>query len=403
MSAAAPKIVDVRPLAVTLELDREPMSFFFVRVETDDGLVGYGEGCDSYGCSYAGVLAAVVDDAFAPLLIGEPLASIDLHAERLRLWTRRRLGDQWVASQARSAIEIALWDLAGKARAQSVSELMGRVRGTVPVYASLGFLEEGPADHHLEQLQPYLARGVRHVKLRTGPDWPADLATLAKVRGALDAEVAIMIDGSECYTLPTALEIAYRLHEMGVEWFEEPIPQGSRAAIEELVRRSPVAIAYGEHLFGRDDALDALGRGQLSVLQPDASTCGGIGELRRIADASVPFGARVVPHVCAGPIALAANLHCGASVSQIRLIEYPPSLAGAWATLAPGAALGPEHIAGGALPVPSTAGLGVDFDEAVAAAHPYRPPRRLAGVRADASDDTRNTRRGLPDRFVGDR
>ena len=122
-----------------------------------------------------------------------------------------------------------------------------------------------------------------------------------------------------------------------------------------------------------------------------------------MAEASVPFGARVVPHVCAGPVALAANLHCAATVPQIRLIEYPPSLAGAWAIFAPNAALGPPHIVDGAVAVPSGPGLGVDFDEAVAAAHPYRPPRRLAGVRADASDDTRNSRSGLPDRFVGDR
>lgn len=403
MTSGDVKIADVRPIAVTLELDREPMSFFFVRVETDSGLVGYGESCDSYGCSYAGVLATVVADAFAPLLIGEPLGAVDLHAERLRLWTRRRLGDQWVAAQARSAVEIALWDLLGKARERSVAELLGQVRAMVPVYASIGFLEEGPAEHHLEQLEPFLSRGVRYVKLRVGPEWAKDLATLAEVRATLDSGVAIMVDGSECFTLPTALEIAHRLHGLGVVWFEEPLPQGERAAIEELASRSPVAIAYGEHLFGRDDSLDALRRRQLSVLQPDASTCGGIGELRRIAEVAASFGARVVPHVCAGPISLAANLHCAGGVSNIRLIEYPPSLAGAWDALGVGAPLGPASIIDGALAVPGGHGLGVALDEKVAAANPYRAPRRLAGVRVGAVDTASDARRGLPDRFVGDR
>ena len=402
-SAADPKVADVTPIAVTLELDREPMSFFFVRIETDTGLVGYGESCDSYGCSYAGVLGAVVNDAFAPLLIGEQLGTVDLHAERLRLWTRRRLGDQWVASQARSAVEIALWDLQGKARAQSVGTLLGQVRQRVPVYASIGFLEEGPAEHHLEQLEPFLSRGVRHVKLRVGPEWASDLVTLTNVRSALPPDVAIMVDGSECFTLPTALDIAHRLHELGVVWFEEPLPQGARAAIEELAARSPVAIAYGEHLFGRDDALDALRRRQLSVIQPDASTCGGIGELRRIAEAAASFSVRVVPHVCAGPVSLAANLHCAGVVSNIRMIEYPPSLAGAWDALGTGAALGPSSIVDGALDVPTGPGLGVGLDEAVAAANPYRAPRRLAGVRAGAAPAAADARRGLPDRFVGDR
>jgi len=397
------RIADVKPIAVTLDLDREPMSFFFVRIETHDGVVGYGESCDSYGCSYAGVLAAVVDDAFAPLLLGEPLDSVERHAERLRLWTRRRLGDQWVATQARSAVEIALWDVQARSQGRSLRELLGPVRDTVPVYASIGFLEEGPAAHHIEQLQPFLSRGVRHVKLRVGPEWSRDLVTLAEVRAALEPDVAIMVDGSECFTLSTALDIAHRLHELGVVWFEEPLPQGARAAIEELVSRSPVAIAYGEHLFGRDDAVDALRRRQLTVLQPDASTCGGIGELRRIAEAAASFGVRVVPHVCAGPISLAANLQCAGSVSNVRMIEFPPSLAGAWDALGTGAALGLSSIVDGAVAVPDGLGLGVGLDEPVALANPYRAPRRLAGVRVGTTSADGAARRGVPDRFVGDR
>jgi D-galactarolactone cycloisomerase len=397
------RIQSVTPIAVTLELEREPMSFCFVRIETDTGLVGYGESCDSYGCSYAGVLAATITDAFAPLIEGEPLGAVELHAERLRLWTRRRLGDQWIAAQARSAVEIALWDLKAKAVGQSVSRVLGRVRDRVPVYASSGFLEEGPVSHHLTQLQPLLARGVRAVKVRIGPDWRRDLETLEGLRVELDAAVALMVDGSECFTLPTALDIAHRLRAIGVDWFEEPLPQGERAGIEELVRRSPVAIAYGEHLFGRDDAIDALRRGQLSVLQPDVSTWGGIGEARRIADAAAPFGVRVVPHVCAGPVSLAANLHFAASTPNIGLIEYPPSLAGAWSVFGAGADLGPTAIVDGALTVPDAPGLGVGLDEATAAANPYRVPRRLAGVRADRGNGAADARRGLPDRFVGDR
>src|SRR5258706_4808979 len=92
MTIADVKLADVRPIAVTLDLDREPMSFFFVRIETDDGVVGYGESCDSYGCSYAGELAAVVGDALAPLLIREPLDSDRRHAQLLLQWTRPRLG-----------------------------------------------------------------------------------------------------------------------------------------------------------------------------------------------------------------------------------------------------------------------------------------------------------------------
>jgi D-galactarolactone cycloisomerase len=384
------RVTAVTPVPVTFATDREPMSFCFVRVETDEGVTGYGEACDSFGCSYAGVVASAVADVFAPLLVGRELGPPDVEGQRLRAWTRRRLGDAGVGPQARSAVEIALWDVTSRAAGAPIGA------GRVPVYASCGFLEEGPADWHEAQVRPLLEQGVRMVKVRVGPDWPSDLTTLEKLRASLGEGIEVMVDGSETYTLPTALRIAERLAALGVAWFEEPLPQCERAGIEELVRRSPVPIAYGEHLSGFDDALDALRRDQLSVLQPDASSCGGIGEARRIAELGASFGARVVPHVCAGPISLAANLHLAAMVPTIRAIEYPPFLAAAWAALGDGARLGVDAIVDGALELPGGPGLGVALDEAAAAANPYRPPQHLAGVRGAAD------RQGFPGRFTGD-
>src|SRR5690606_7443994 len=135
-----------------------------------------------------------------------------------------------------------------------------------------------------------------------------------------------------------------------------------RAGIAELGRRSPVPIAYGEHLFGRDDALAALERENVTVLQPDAATCGGIIDARRMAELATHHGARVVLHHCAGPIALAANLHVAASVPGVRLIEYPPSLLAVWSGLGVGAPLGVDAITDGMLPVPDGPGLGVALD-----------------------------------------
>ena len=100
-----------------------------------------------------------------------------------------------------------------------------------------------------------------------------------------------------------------------------------------------------------------------------------------------------MPHVCAGPISLAANLHVAASTPVIRAIEYPYTMAPSWAAFGPGTPLGPDTIEDGTIAVPDGPGLGVALDEAAVAAHPYRPP----GVRVAGS------RGGLPDRFVGDR
>ena len=387
------KIIDVSTTACTFGTDRERMSFLFVKITTDDGSVGWGEACDSYGCSYATVVAAAIDDVFAPLLVGEELVAVDPLVERLRLYTRRRLGEQWVGAQARSAVEIALWDLAGRAAGRSVSSVIGRFRDRVAVYASSAFLEEGSAQYHADLLAPLLERGVTMVKVRTGPEWQADLATLGELRMILGPDIEMMVDASETYTLPTARILAGELAKHDIRWIEEPIPQGERAAIEALVAHSPVPVAYGEHLYGLHDAIDAMRRRQLDVLQPDAAVSGGISEAKRMAEAAAAFGVRVVPHICAGPIALAANLHLAATVPAIRCVEYPPSLLTVWTTLGTGAALGLDAITDGTIAIPDGPGLGVALDEAAAAAHPYQlPGARLAG-----------TTTGIPDRFVGDR
>jgi len=382
----------VTPIAVTHGTAREAMSFCFVRVETDDGTVGYGEACDSFGCSYASVLAAIVSDVYAPLLIGAPATSAPAIAERLTLATRRRLGTGWAAGQARAAIELALWDIVGKRAGMSVSHMIGSHRDRVEVYASIGFLEEGPARQHLDGIAALMERGVTRVKTRIGPDWRRDLATLTDLRGLLGDGVELMIDGSETFTVATSVIIAAALADLGVSWFEEPIPQPAHAGIATLAARSPVPLAYGEHMYGLAEAVDAMRGGELAVLQPDASTCG-LSEARMMASAAAGFGVRVVPHVCAGPIALAANLHLAASVPAIRLVEYPLFLAGAWERFGRGAALGVEAIVDGHLPVPSGPGLGIDLDEEAAAAAPYHPPgTRVAGSLA-----------GIADRFTGDR
>jgi D-galactarolactone cycloisomerase len=387
------RVASIEPVACSVGTDRERMSFLFVKVTTDDGQIGWGEACDSYGCSYSSVLATVVTDVFAPLLVGEDLVAVDPLIDRVRLFTRRRLGDSWVSAQARSAVEIALWDLLGRSTGRSISSMIGRVRDDVEVYASSAFLEEGPVEHHLAILTPLLDQGIRKVKVRTGPEWRADLDTLRDLRRALGDDVEVMVDASETYTLPTARMLAAALVEFDVQWIEEPLPQFERAGIEALVEHSPIPVAYGEHLFGLHEAIEAMRRRQLDVLQPDASTAGGISEARRMAEAAVSFGVRVVPHVCSGPVSLAANLHLAATVPSIRLIEYPPTLVDVWNTFGSGAAFGPETIVDGRLAIPATDGLGVAVDEAAAAAHPYEPPAaRVAG-----------TTGGLPDRFVGDR
>lgn len=353
-------------------LYEQPLNFLFVRVETDEGIVGYGEVCDSYGCNYPLAVRALIEEALGPLLINEDPLSVERLLFKMRGWTRRRLGDQGVVVQAISGVEVALWDLLGKIEGKPVSRLMGRFRNRVAVYASGTLLAEGPAEWHLELFRPCLSRGVRAIKVRMGLNFKRDLKTLYALRSLLGDEIQIMVDGGEHYTATTALEIANALKDIDVRFFEEPIPQCDREGIARLVEKSPVPIAYGEHLFLVHDFQDCLMRRRADVIQPDAAICGGISEARRIAALAETFGAPVAPHSAAGPVALAANLHLSASIPSLLMLEYTFTLDRLWREMLREPVLSPETLQEGQLLVPNEPGLGLSIDETVWSLYPYQ-------------------------------
>lgn len=370
------------PLTHTVERPRymfeRPLYHVLVRVECDEGQVGYGEVCDSYACTYPLSVKALVDEVFKPLLEGEDPRDLERLVFKLRGWTRRRLGDQGIAIQTISGIEIALWDLRGKIKGQSVSELLGQVRDRIPVYASSTVLEEGPAEVHFRLVEPLLQRGVRAVKVRLGIDYRRDLETLQGLRALVPADIQMMVDGGEHYTVRTALEIAHQLAELEIRFFEEPIPQLNREGIAYLVSKSPVPIAYGEHLFLTQDFQDCLIHQRADVIQPDAAICGGISECRRIAALAEAFGVAVVPHSAAGPLALAANVHLSSSLPNLWMLEYAFTFDRVWRGLLKEPVLSPEFITDGQLPLPVGPGLGVHLDEEVWAEYPYQARARVS-------------------------
>ena len=288
---------------------------------------------------------------------------------------------------------IALWDLLGKSLGRSVSSLIGRSKERVEVYASHTFLEEGDAAWHLDQLAPLLDRGVRMVKVRIGPEWRPELRVLEAIRAGLSDDVELMVDGSEIFTVPTAIEVAAALGDLGVRWFEEPVPQHESRGLEGLARRSPVPIAYGEHLFGVEGALDALEAAAVwTCCSPTRPRAAASGRLEPWPGSAPPTEPGSCSTTRAGPVSLAANLHVAATVHGVRAVEYSHVLAEGW-SVGTGAPLGVDAIVGGSLGVPDGPGLGVGLDETIAARYPYAlEPTRVAGSRG-----------GLPDRFVGDR
>jgi len=334
------------------------LGFLLVRVEAEDGTVGYGEVCDSFCCNYPVTVSAVIEEALTPLIVGKNLESVDELVSAARRTTRRRLGDHGVIVQALSGVEIALWDLQGKMLGKPVYELLGASPTEVPVYASGSFLDEGGAEWHARYFEPLLKRGVKAVKVRLGADYQPQLQTLDELCTRLGEGVRIMVDGNEFFSLDQALEIARTLADLNVFFFEEPIAQCEREAIATLVRRSPVPIAYGEHLFLAHDFADCLQHRRANYLQPDASICGGISEGIRIAELARNHGIGLAPHSAAGAVSLASNLHMAAAIGAVEMLEYSFPLAHFWCEMAsPGFVISDIH--NGRISLPRSAGLGV--------------------------------------------
>jgi L-alanine-DL-glutamate epimerase-like enolase superfamily enzyme len=378
------KIESVEVVPTTLpDMFGEPMHLCLVRVEAE-GVVGWGEICDSYCCTFPEVYAPLVDHVYAPLIVGTELVAVDALTRKLRMWARRRIGDAGLAIQALSGLELALWDLHGKLAGQSVSQLIGQTRDRIPVYASGKFLDE-PIDMHVRILGPAFERGVGVAKVRTSLDPDVDLTVLRELQGELPA-FTFMVDGNENFSVTTALRLAAGLADAGVMFFEEPVPQLYRRAVATVVSRSPLPIAYGEHLFGAAEFADALADGWPHIVQPDPSIAGGLSECLQVAAVAETPGVPVMPHAAAGPLAMAAGLHLAAVRQNVRLLEHAFTLEPLWEVLA-GPQLSTSAIADGTLAVPSGPGLGVEIDEDALRAHPYQPktydmsmPRRSIGV-----------------------
>lgn len=375
------KISAVEAIPVTQPQDRHsriaylqshPLNFLFVRVRADDGTYGYGEACDSFCCNYPLTVRAAIDEALSPLLLGEDPLQPDRLFSKMRKHTHRRLGDQGVIIQAISGVEIALWDLAGKVQGRSISELLGRIRNRIPIYASGTFLEDGPPEWHLDLYQPCLNRGIRAIKVRMGLDYRSDLKKLQRLRFLLGDGIEILVDGNGYFTVPVAIQISKALESLGVHLFEEPIPQYNRQGIAELVAKSAVPIAYGGQMFTVHDFQDCLSHRRADVIQPDAATCGGISEARKASLLAECFGVPVMPHAAAGPVALAANIHLAAAVGNVTMVEYSFPLSRIWNEALREPIFDLDAVQEGELLVPHLPGLGLVINDEVVSGPPYR-------------------------------
>jgi len=273
-----------------------------------------------------------------------------------------------------------LWDIRGKLLGASISDLLGRKREAIPLYAAgKPALYESP-EFNAEFFAPLLERGVKAAKLRTGRDFEWDRVMVERVRALLPDDVEMFVDGKYNYTPQSAARFAHVLADAGVRIFEEPIPHLDLDLIRELGDQSPVALAYGEHAFTVHDFRDLYQRAGVRHLEPDVTVCGGFSEGIKVMNFAEAHGAHIVPH-CGGltSIGMAANLAFVSTYADHTHFEYDArSYQPMRDLVAHGAPFALDKVADGQLPIPNGPGLGIEVDEEVFAQFPYEIDRSIA-------------------------
>jgi L-alanine-DL-glutamate epimerase-like enolase superfamily enzyme len=314
--------VEALPLAIPYHIgegrggrigEASKLDFCLVRVETDSGLVGWGEAF-SYHCRSA--VAAAVRDMIAPLAVGEdPLQIQDLQAKiQKRLHIFGRMGIQCYAL---SGLDIALWDIAGKAAGKPVHELLGgATRAKLPCYASL--LRYGDPALVSQYCKRALQEGFVAVKLHEITE-----AAVAAARGTIGNQTPLMVDVNCEWSQEAAIDAARGLSPYRLEWLEEPVfPPENLRAMHEVGSAAGIALAAGENLCYATQFEALLDAKAVTYAQPSVTKVGGISEFIKVVKLAEARGARIAPHSpYFGPGAL-ATLHLIASLVPEARFEY---------------------------------------------------------------------------------
>ena len=351
------KITDVECLI----LDR---SFPFVRVYTDEGIVGIGE-CFRRQPT---IIKALVEDLLKPALVGkDPTETAVRFDDMERAANGYELGGAvWCAI---SGLDIALWDIKGKALGQPISNLLGGMkRDKIRMYASsmrrdMTPLEEG------RRAASFVEQGYSGYKLHSAIPGAIDdardytIATVSEVRAAVGDDIDILVDVNGAYSVHHAMEIGKALESLGVFHFEEPRPHYDLDGLATIADALDIPIASGEMIYTQYEYRDLILRGKVDIIQPDIVKAPGFTEFQRIAALCKAFGKPITVHNTQPIISTVAHLHfCAAYADVVPYSqEYniePISIRDEIPVLKE-----PLEVVDGYLAVPTGPGLGVELDE----------------------------------------
>lgn len=329
----------------------------FVRAESADGAVGWGEIWCNFPACGAEHRARLLDTVVAPLLLNQDFADpaqAYAHATRKTEVLALQSGEPGPIAQVISGVDLALWDLCARRAGLPLFRLLGGRQARVPVYAS-GINPEGA----LEVVQRKHAQGYRAFKLKIGFDDAQDLANLQALRDWLGPEAVLMADVNQAWDLPHALAMLPQLGAYGLGWLEEPLRTDSSVADwQQLRSQSGIPLAAGENLIGAARFAQALQSQAFGVLQPDIAKWGGISGCWPVIQTIRESGVRFCPHYLGAGIGLMASAHVLAAAGGDGMLEVDANDNLLRSLLAPPFA----QVVNGCITLDETPGIGVTPD-----------------------------------------
>ena len=380
-----PLIVRAKPLNLkitglkTFVVNVGSVNWVFAKVYTNQGLIGLGEG--SVTSKEATVAQAIMEHE--RFLMGKDPSDIELLWQGMFRYPRWRGGP--VLNSAISAVEIAMWDILGQALDQPIYKLLGgAARQRIRMYKDVG---STPEDFLKAKEEGYTAAKSGFITVKDNTVIPSyavreGARKLATVRQAVGEDFDIAIDAHGYLTTVMAVDFCTRIEELRPLWVEEPTQLEDLGELELLRQKTKVPLATGERSFTKYGFADFCSRHLVNYIQPDVVHAGGILELKKIGAIAETYRIEMAPHNPQSNVSTMASLHVDATTPASTIQEYSPKRDQWIVDLFK--ATGPV-IQRGFAELPDRPGLGVELDEKVAAAHPYKPVNRGDPTFADGA------------------
>jgi galactonate dehydratase len=347
----------------------------FLKVETDEGLVGVGE---ARSLNHTEAVLGYLQEAGRNHIVGSDPFEIESLVNRMYRGDFGRAGE--IVMTGIALVEMACWDIMGKALNQPVYRLLGgAVREQIKAYANGWYTVERKPEEFYKAAQAAVAKGYRALKLDPfgsgfyeldRPEKLRSIALVEAVRDAIGPDVEIMVEMHGRFNPPTAIEMALELAPYKPSWFEEPVPPENLAALKKVsqaIAPLGVPVATGERIHTPHDFRELLELQAADVIQVDITHFGGLMNAKKLAGWADAYYVLVAPHNVGGPVSTAAALHFAASTTNFKIQEHFNDFCEPYVKEA---APGNPEVIDGYFALPQGPGLGVTLNEDVLLAHP---------------------------------